>query len=145
MARLRVEKLQEAIKQELSKILLQDIKDPRIKFVTVTGVELTDDISQAKVYVSLYGTEKDQEEAWQGLNKAVGYMRTEIAKRIRLRFAPALIFAKDTSMEYSAHIEELLRKIKQEEPRMSKNCTLEEIAGLLLKNESFVLCPHVKP
>ena len=114
MARLRVEKLQEAIKQELSKILLQDIKDPRIKFVTVTGVELTD-ISQAKVYVSLYGTEKDQEEAWQGLNKAVGYMRTEIAKRIRLRFAPALIFAKDTSMEYSAHIEELLRKIKQEE------------------------------
>lgn len=115
MARLRVEKLQEAIKQELSKILLQDIKDPRIKFVTVTGVELTDDISQAKVYVSLYGTEKDQEEAWQRLNKAVGYMRTEIAKRIRLRFAPALIFAKDTSMEYSAHIEELLRKIKQEE------------------------------
>ena len=113
MARLRVEKLQEAIKQELSKILLQDIKDPRI--VTVTGVELTDDISLAKVYVSLYGTEKDQEEAWQGLNKAVGYMRTEIAKRIRLRFAPALIFAKDTSMEYSAHIEELLRKIKQEE------------------------------
>ena len=72
MARLRVEKLQEAIKQELSKILLQDIKDPRIKFVTVTGVELTDDISLAKVYVSLYGTEKDQEEAWQGLNKAVG-------------------------------------------------------------------------
>ena len=68
MARLRVEKLQEAIKQELSKILLQDIKDPRIKFVTVTGVELTDDISLAKVYVSLYGTEKDQEEAWQGLN-----------------------------------------------------------------------------
>lgn len=115
MARLRVEKLQEAIKQELSKILLQDIKDPRIKFVTVTGVELTDDISKAKVYVSLYGTEKDQEEAWQGLNKAVGYMRTEIAKRIRLRFAPVLIFAKDTSMEYSAHIEELLRKIKQEE------------------------------
>lgn len=49
MARLRVEKLQEAIKQELSKILLQDIKDPRIKFVTVTGVELTDDISLAKV------------------------------------------------------------------------------------------------
>lgn len=117
MARLRVEKLQEAIKQELSKILLQDIKDPRIKFVTVTGVELTDDISQAKVYVSMYGTEKDQEEAWRGLNKAVGYMRTEIAKRIRLRFAPALIFAKDTSMEYSAHIEELLRKIKLEETR----------------------------
>ena len=60
MARLRVEKVQEAIKQELSKMLLMDIKDPRIQFVTITGVELTDDMSIAKVYVSLYGPEKDQ-------------------------------------------------------------------------------------
>ena len=88
MARLRVEKVQEAIKQELSKMLLMDIKDPRIQFVTITGVELTDDMSIAKVYVSLYGPEKDHEAAWQGLNKALGFMRTEIAKRIRLRFAP---------------------------------------------------------
>ena len=68
MARLRVEKVQEAIKQELSKMLLMDIKDPRIQFVTITGVELTDDMSIAKVYVSLYGPEKDHEAAWQGLN-----------------------------------------------------------------------------
>ena len=67
MARLRVEKVQEAIKQELSKMLLMDIKDPRIQFVTITGVELTDDMSIAKVYVSLYGPEKDHEAAWQGL------------------------------------------------------------------------------
>lgn len=58
MARLRVEKVQEAIKQELSKMLLMDIKDPRIQFVTITGVELTDDMSIAKVYVSLYGSGK---------------------------------------------------------------------------------------
>ena len=115
MARLRVEKLQEAIKQELSKILLQDIKDTSIKFVTVTGVGLTGAINKAKVAVSLYGTEQDKVEACQGLNEAVRYMRTAISKSIRLRFATALIFAKDTSMEYSAHIEELLRKIKQEE------------------------------
>ena len=83
MARLRVEKLQEAIKQELSKILLQDIKDPRIKFVTVTGVELTDDISLAKVYVSLYERKKDQEEAWQGLNKAVGLYAYGNCQKIR--------------------------------------------------------------
>ena len=111
MARLRVEKVQEAIKQELSKMLLMDIKDPRIQFVTITGVELTDDMSIAKVY----GPEKDHEAAWQGLNKALGFMRTEIAKRIRLRFAPNLILVKDTSMEYSAHIEGLLKKIKEEE------------------------------
>lgn len=115
MARLRVEKVQEAIQQEISKMLLMDVKDPRIQFVTVTGVELTDDMSYAKIYVSLYGPKDKQEETWKALQKSFGFMRTEIAKRIRLRFAPTLILQKDTSMEYSAHIESILQKIKQEE------------------------------
>ena len=115
MARLRVEKVQEAIQQEMSKMLLMDVKDPRIQFVTVTGVELTDDMSYAKIYVSLYGPKDKQEETWKALQKSLGFMRTEIAKRIRLRFAPTLILQKDTSMEYSAHIESILQKIKQEE------------------------------
>ena len=62
MARLRVEKVQEAIQQEISKMLLMDVKDPRIQFVTVTGVELTDDMSYAKIYVSLYGPKDKQED-----------------------------------------------------------------------------------
>ncbi|MCQ2373839.1 MAG: 30S ribosome-binding factor RbfA [Phascolarctobacterium sp.] len=115
MARLRVEKVQEAIKNELSKMILFDAKDPRIKCVTVTGVELTDDMSYATIFVSMYGKEEEQEAAWKGLNKALGYMRSEIAKRIRLRFAPQLILKKDTSMEYSAHIETILNKIKAED------------------------------
>lgn len=115
MARLRVEKVQEAIKNEISKMLLTDVKDPRIQFVTVTGVELTDDMSYAKIFVSLYGPEDKHEETWKALQKALGFMRSEIAKRIRLRFAPTLILQKDTSMEYSAHIESILNKIKQEE------------------------------
>ena len=96
-------------------MLLMDVKDPRIQFVTVTGVELTDDMSYAKIYVSLYGPKDKQEETWKALQKSLGFMRTEIAKRIRLRFAPTLILQKDTSMEYSAHIESILQKIKQEE------------------------------
>ena len=115
MARLRVEKVQEAIQQEISIMLLMDVKDPRIQFVTVTGVELTDDMSYAKISVSLYGPKDKQEETWKALQKSLGFMRTEIAKRIRLRFAPTLILQKDTSMEYSAHIESILQKIKQEE------------------------------
>lgn len=115
MARLRVEKVQGAIQQEISKMLLMDVKDPRIQFVTVTGVELTDDMSYAKIYVSLYGPKEKHEETWKALQKSLGFMRTEIAKRIRLRFAPTLILQKDTSMEYSAHIESILQKIKQEE------------------------------
>lgn len=115
MARLRVEKVQEAIAQELSKMLLQDVKDPRIQCVTVTGVELTDDMSYAKVFISLYGPENTREDTWKALQNALGYMRTEIAKRIRLRFAPTLILIKDTSMEYSAHIEGILNKIKEQD------------------------------
>ena len=95
MARLRVEKVQEAIQHEISNMLLHDVKDPRIQFVTVTGVELTDDMSYAKVFISMYGPEDKQEETWKALNKALGFMRTEIAKRIRLRFAPTLILQKD--------------------------------------------------
>jgi ribosome-binding factor A len=115
MARLRVEKVQEAIQHEISNMLLLDVKDPRIKLVTVTGVDLTDDMSQAKIYVSLYGSEEEQQQAWQALNKAKGFLRTEIAKRIRLRFAPELILEKDTSWEYGARIDNLLRQIKDSE------------------------------
>ena len=115
MARLRVEKVQEAIQHEISNMLLLDIKDPRIKLVTITGVNLTEDMSQAKVFVSLYGSAEEQEQAWKALNNAKGFMRTEIAKRIRLRFAPELILKKDTSWEYGAHIDNLLRQIKDNE------------------------------
>ncbi|MBP5736717.1 MAG: 30S ribosome-binding factor RbfA [Acidaminococcaceae bacterium] len=115
MARLRVEKVQEAIQHEISNMLLLDIKDPRIKLVTVTGVNLTDDMSQAKIFVSLYGSSEEQEQAWKALNKAKGFMRTEIAKRIRLRFTPELILEKDTSWEYGARIDRLLWQIKNDE------------------------------
>ena len=116
MARVRVEKVQEQIQHEISNMLLRDIKDPRIQAVTVTGVELTDDMSQAKVFVSLYGS-AEQQEAWNALNRAKGFLRTEIAKRIRLRFAPEILLEKDTSLEYGAHIDSLLRQIKETEQK----------------------------
>lgn len=115
MAKLRVEKVQELIKQELSTMLIRDVKDPRVHGVTVTSVEVSGDLSYAKVYVSLFGTPKEQEEAWKGLNSCLGFFRSEIAKRISLRVAPILSFHKDTSMAYSSHIEELLHKIKADE------------------------------
>ena len=68
-----------------------------------------------KHYMALYGSPEEQEQAWKALNKAKGFMRTEIAKRIRLRFAPELILEKDTSWEYGAHIDSLLRQIKDSE------------------------------
>lgn len=120
MARLRVEKVQQAIQHEISNMLLLDVKDPRIRFVTVTGVEMTDDMSQAKIFVSLYGSEEEQAEAWKALNKARGFLRTEIAKRIRLRFAPELLLEKDASLAYGAHIEDILRQIRREDAAVAE-------------------------
>ena len=111
MSKLRAEKLQALIKQEMSNMLIRDVKDPRVKFVTVTGVEVSNDLSYAKIYVSLYGSEEQQAEAWKGLQSALGFFRREIARRIELRGAPVLSFHK----EYSAHIESILHELKKEE------------------------------
>lgn len=115
MGQLRVEKVQELMKQEVSKMLLRDIKDPRIGFVTVTQVELTGDLREAKIYVSIMGSEQQIEDSWQGLQSALGFIRREIGRRIRLRFTPSISFALDKSLDYSAHIQELLNKINSEE------------------------------
>jgi ribosome-binding factor A len=115
MGQLRAEKVQEFIKQELSKIILTELKDPRIGFVTVTKVDVTGDLRSAKVYVSLMGDDEQKAATWQGLHKALGFLRTEIGKRIRLRFTPELSLQLDETLQYSTRIQELLDKIKQEE------------------------------
>ena len=114
-SRLRIEKLQELIKQEMGKMLLTDIKDPRIGFVTVTEVEMTGDLREAKIYVSIMGNDEQIKSSWEGLNSALGFIRREIGKRIKIRFTPEISFALDKSLDYSEHIQKLLLKVKSEE------------------------------
>lgn len=115
MGQLRIEKVQELIKQEISKIILQELKDPRIGFVTVTQVDVSGDLRYAKIYVSLMGDKEQIQNTWSGLQAALGYMRREIGRRIRLRCTPELSFQIDKSLDYSVHIQELLEKIKTNE------------------------------
>lgn len=115
MGQLRVEKVQELIKQELSKIILNELKDPRIGFVTVTQVEASSDLHHAKVFVSVMGSDEQKKDTWNALQRALGFMRSEIAKRIRMRFSPELSLHIDESLNYSSHIQELLLKIQREE------------------------------
>ena len=126
MGQLRVEKVQELMKQEISQIILRELKDPRIGFVTVTSVECTGDLREAKVYVSLMGNESQVKSCWMGLNSSLGFIRREIGKRIRLRVTPELSFALDKSLDYSAHIQELLLKIKAEESEKNAESAPEE-------------------
>ncbi len=116
MSQLRVEKLQELMKQEISQIILRELKDPRIGFVTVTQVELTGDLRNAKIYVSIMGNEKQVKDTLKGLNSSMGFIRREVGHRIRMRVTPELTLALDKSLDYSAHIQELLLKIQKESP-----------------------------
>lgn len=109
---LRIEKLQELIKQEMGKMLLTDLKDPRIGFVTVTDVEMTGDLREAKIYVSVMGGEEQVKNSLEGLNSALGFIRREIGHRIRLRFTPEISFALDTSLDYGDHIQKLLLQVE---------------------------------
>ncbi len=126
MGQLRVEKVQELMKQEVSQIILRELKDPRIGFVTVTSVECTGDLREAKIYVSLMGSEQQVKDCWAGLTSSLGYIRREIGKRIRLRFTPEISLAIDKSLDYSAHIQELLLKIKAEEAAKDTQAKIEE-------------------
>ena len=110
--KLRIEKLQELIKQEMGKMLLKELKDPRIGFVTVTGVEMTGDLREAKIYVSVMGGEEKVKSSLEGLNSALGFVRMEIGQRIRLRFTPEISFALDTSLDYGDHIQKLLLQVE---------------------------------
>lgn len=115
MGQLRIEKIQELMKQEISQIILQELKDPRIGFVTVTQVEVTRDLSLAKVYVSIMGNDEQIAKCWQGLNSSLGFVRREVGHRIRLRIVPELRFVLDKSLDYSDHIQKLLLQIEKEE------------------------------
>lgn len=111
MARIRVSRVGEQIKKELSQIIQHEIKDPRIGFVTVTGVEMSGDLQIAKVYVSVMGKKEEREATLSGLEKATGYMRKEIGRRIQMRYVPELIFEIDQTLDHSEEIHRLLDEV----------------------------------
>lgn len=114
MTKSRPERVQEALRQEISKIIHNELKDPRIGFLTITKVELTKDLRYAKVYFSVLGETKDKNLALKGLNSAKGYIKNMVADRINLRFVPEIAFKIDESLEHTKDIYDLLDRIKKE-------------------------------
>jgi ribosome-binding factor A len=113
MSRLRPERVQEALRQEISKVALEEIKDPRIGFLTITKVELTKDLRYAKVYFSVLGGAKEKALALKGLNSAKGYIKGMVADRIKLRLVPDISFRIDESIEHTKEIYDLFESIKK--------------------------------
>jgi ribosome-binding factor A len=110
----RSEKVADLIHKEISQMLVKSIKDPRIGFVTITKVTVSEDCRFAKVYYSVAGTLEERKRSMRGLDSAKGYVRKELGRRIRLRYIPEIMFQFDPSIEYAIHMEELIQSIHQE-------------------------------
>lgn len=115
MARQRVQRVAEQMKKEIADILKNEIKDPRLGFVSVTEVELSPDLRYAKVYISIFGDEQAKKESLEVLVRATGFVRREIGQRLSLRFVPEITFKFDPSIERGARIAELLHQVRKEE------------------------------
>lgn len=113
----RADRVSDQMKQEIADILMRKIKDPRIGFVTVTDVDLADDLRNATVFVSVYGGDAEKKESLKGLRSASAFIRSEIGKRMRMRHLPELLFRFDATVERGAHIMELLREIEEKEKK----------------------------
>lgn len=114
MSSQRPGRVQEAIRQEVSKILHDEIRDPRLGFLTITDVELTNDLRFARIYFSVLGDEKAKKLALKGLNSAKGYIKGLLGDRIKLRYMPDIEFKIDEALERTQHIYDLFEQIKKE-------------------------------
>jgi ribosome-binding factor A len=107
----RSEKVAEAVHELVSELLIKGLKDPRIGFVTVTGVKVTDDLHLATVFFSVVGSEDEKKGTEKGLNSAKGFIRKELGRNLRLRYVPDIIFRYDDSLDYGQRIETILHEI----------------------------------
>jgi ribosome-binding factor A len=109
----RVDRVAEAVREEVAAFITKDAKDPRITaFVTVTAVEMTRDLRHASVFVSVMGTDAERDETFEGLKSVAHHLRSHVGRALRLQFAPEIIFKLDRSVANAARIETLLASIK---------------------------------
>lgn len=111
----RPERLAALLQQTLAEALANRVKDPRVGFVTVTGVEVSPDGGHATVRVSVMGTEEEKTSAMEGLTSARGFLRTHLARELSLRTTPELHFQLDRGLEHAQRIEQLLAQLRRDE------------------------------
>lgn len=108
MSSRRIERLTESVKQEVSKIILYELKDPRISFITVTKVEIAPDLKRAKVYISILGEDNTRRKTFRALEHAKGFIQAKVGAQLQIRYTPVLTFCLDESIQKSLHISKLI-------------------------------------
>lgn len=115
MSSQRAQRVAETIHKEISSLLIKGLKDPRIGFVTITSVDVTSDLRQARIYYTLMGSQESRAETQAGLDSCSSYIRQQLGRQLRLRFIPEIHFEYDASFDYGQKIEKLLSEIKTDE------------------------------
>jgi ribosome-binding factor A len=129
MASQRQRQVAELIHQEISQLIQYSTQDPRLGFVTVTGVDVSGDLRQARVYISVLGDEKEAKSTLRVLANAANFFRHEMRQTLSLRYIPELTFKLDDSLERGNRIETLLDKIKEEEAGASQSSAEADPSG----------------
>ena len=112
---LRLQRLRQLMKEQVSDIIQSRMRDPDLGFVTVTDVEISADLRRAKVFVSVYGSEAEQKASFNALQRAAGFVRSELGGRLDLRFTPEIVFEYDSGVARGARIFELLADLETSE------------------------------
>ncbi|MBO8615194.1 30S ribosome-binding factor RbfA [Staphylococcus aureus] len=115
MSSMRAERVGEQMKKELMDIINKKVKDPRVGFITITDVVLTNDLSQAKVFLTVLGNDKEVENTFKALDKAKGFIKSELGSRMRLRIMPELMYEYDQSIEYGNKIERMIQDLHKQD------------------------------
>lgn len=101
--------------KEMAELLMQKVRDPRVKRTTLTGIQLSDDLKHARVYYSILGDDQAVREAQAGLESAKGFIKREIGFRLALKYIPEIIFKHDRTLEMGDHMERLFETLRSEE------------------------------
>jgi phosphoesterase RecJ-like protein len=142
----RPQRVAELIREEIAKLLVRGLKDPRIGFVSVMAVRMSPDLRYANVYVSLYGDDKERRSSLAALSNSAGWVRHEVGKYLRMRYLPQIRFLADTTLDEVYHLEEVLQEIhadQDEAPMM--HVGLEAIAEELRAAKSVLITTHENP
>jgi ribosome-binding factor A len=110
----RSDRVGDMVREILCELLLRDLQDPRLELITITDVELTDDLKLATVFFSASGNVPQEKAALEALQRASGYIKKRLGKELHLRYIPDLQFAVDHSFEYGSKIDRLIREIQEE-------------------------------
>lgn len=111
----RASRVSDVVRREVADLLMRRVKDPRVRAVTITGVDVSNDLRYARVYYSLIGDDKDIRLAQAGLDSAKGFIKREIGLRLELKNVPEIVFKHDHSLEEGSRMEKLLRKIRKDD------------------------------